>query len=57
MSFDPKKFNFSSTELKLSAGNFEAFLRERYGKKYKLKELKQVVKLYHSDEVDILEVD
>lgn len=55
MSFDPKKFNFSGEHLKLSAGNFEAFLRERYGSKYKVKELKQVVKLYHSDEVDILQ--
>ena len=42
MSFEIENFKFSPDILKLSGGNFKAFLKERYGKELKAKELKQI---------------
>ena len=54
MSFDPKIFNFSSEHLELSSGDFKAFLKERYGKKYKAKELNEVHKLRFPSKSEVL---
>lgn len=42
MDFDVNNFEFSPDLLALSGGNFKAFLKERYGKMYKAKELKEI---------------
>lgn len=47
MDFDVNNFGFSPGILKMSGANFKAFLKERYGKKYKAKELKQVFEKYY----------
>lgn len=53
MAFDVENFDFSPDILAMSGANFKAFLKERYGKKYKVKELKEVFdKFYGKIDVD-----
>ena len=53
MDFNVDNFVFSPDLLKLSGANFKAFLKERYGKDYKAKELKLVFdKFYGKIDID-----
>lgn len=64
MSFEVENFKFSPDVLKMSGGNFKAFLKERYGKQYKVKELNQIhdkfygkLDVEHGDDNSIAEED
>ena len=45
--FNVDNFNFAPSLLEMSGGNFKAFLKERYGKKYKAAQLKLIHDKYY----------
>ncbi len=45
--FDAKSYRFSPNLLKKSAGNFKAFLKERYGKETTVKQRKQLLDIHY----------